>query len=191
MQYEQYFYNCSREYIDLINADLIEELLNVLHNMPKLTTQAIINLHLHLSLIKRGWSYDTRPSGLKDISPEILNKYGEYKVATINNRDLCLTSTTLGANWHADFAKSFDDKLVHIEVQFGKVEAMFKDFCGFRIAYFERRLALGVEIVMSEPYKYFAHRKGSGSGMAYFEIAKRTLPAIRLNCPIWLIGIKE
>ena len=26
---------------------------------------------------------------------------------------------------------------------------------------------------------------------AYFDIAKRTLPAIGLDCPIWLIGVKE
>jgi len=32
--------------------------------------------------------------------------------------------------------------LVQIEAQFGTVESMFKDFCGFRIAYYERRLAL-------------------------------------------------
>jgi hypothetical protein len=90
---------------------------------------------------------------------------------------------------HSDFAKLFDSKLVQVEVQFGKVESMFKDFCGFRIAYYEKRLALGIEIVMYEPSKYFAHRKNSISGMAYFDIAKRTLPAIGLDCPIWLIGI--
>ena len=98
MQYEHYYYNCSREYIDLINPNLFEELLNVLQNVPKLTTQAEINLHLHLSLIKRGWSYDTRPSGLKDISHELLNKYGEYEIDAFNNRNLCLTSSTLRAN---------------------------------------------------------------------------------------------
>lgn len=52
-----------------------------------------------------------------------------------------------------------------------------------------RRLALGIELVMCEPSKYFAHRKASVS--AYFDIAKRTLPAIGLDCPIWLIGLKE
>ncbi len=76
-------------------------------------------------------------------------------------------------------------------MQFGKVESMFKDFCGFKIAAYERRLALGIEVVMSEPNKYFSHRKKAMSGMAYFDIAKRTLPAIGLDCPIWLIGIKE
>jgi hypothetical protein len=89
------------------------------------------------------------------------------------------------------FAKSFDGKLVQLEVQFGKVESMFKDFCGFTIARFERRLSLGIEIILCEPNRYFSHRRQSTSGMAYFEIAKRTLPAIGLNCPIWLVGIQE
>jgi len=68
---------------------------------------------------------------------------------------------------------------------------MFKDFCGFRIARFEKRLTLGIEIVLCGPSKYFAHRRKSIGGMAYFDIAKNTLPAIGLECPIWLIGIKE
>jgi hypothetical protein len=58
-----------------------------------------------------------------------------------------------------------------------------------KIAYAERRLQLGIEIVMSQPYEYFARRKSSESEMAYFNIAKETLPIIGLYCPIWLIGI--
>ena len=108
-----------------------------------------------------------------------------------NNRSLCLTSSTLDASWHSDFAKAYPAGLVQVEVQFGKVEAMFKDFCGFRIAKYERRLALGIEIVLSEPSTYFAHRKASIGGMSYFGIAKETLPAIGLDCPVWLIGMKE
>jgi len=50
---------------------------------------------------------------------------------------------------------------------------------------------LGVEIVLCDPYKYFSHRVKAIGGMAYFNIAKNTLPAIGLNCPIWLIGIRE
>ena len=79
--------------------------------------------------------------------------------------------------------------MVQIEAQFGKVEAMFKDFCGFRIAYAEKRLALGIEIVIANPPSYFSHRKNTISGMASFNVAKSTLTTIGLNCPIWLIGI--
>jgi len=68
---------------------------------------------------------------------------------------------------------------------------MFKDFCGFRIAYSERRLALGIEIVLSNPNSYVAHRRHAIGGMASFDIARNTLTTIGLDCPIWLIGISE
>jgi hypothetical protein len=68
---------------------------------------------------------------------------------------------------------------------------MFKDFCDFRIAFAERKLALGIEIVLSDPNGYFAHRKSAVGGMASFNIAKNTLATIGLDCPIWLIGIEE
>jgi len=80
---------------------------------------------------------------------------------------------------------------VQVEAQFGKVEAMFKDFCGFRIAYAERRLALGIEIVLVDPPSYFAHQKSAVSGMASFDIAMNTLATIGLECPIWLVGVEE
>lgn len=101
-----------------------------------------------------------------------------------------MTSTTLEAKRHSDFANIYDGKLVQLEVQFGKVESMFKDFYGFKIARQERRLELGIEIVMSDPGKYFFNCKGSVSGMAYYQIAQKTLPSIGFDCPIWLIGIK-
>lgn len=176
MTIENYFYNCSREYLNKINKSIYDEITSAIENMPKHETQSDINRYLFKQLTDLGWSYDAIPPGIK-------NK------PTSNNRSLCLTSSTLQANWHSDFAKDYLGGLVQVEVQFGKVESMFKDFCGFKIAYAERRLLLGIEIVMSQPSEYFAHRKSSVSGMAYFDIAKETLPLIGLECPIWLIGI--
>ena len=117
--------------------------------------------------------------------------YGAWsdEIKKRNIRKFCLTSTTLDTRWHSDFAKAFGLNLVQVEAQFGKVEAMFKDFYGFRIAYAERILALGIEIVLSHPSSYFAHRKNAIGGMASFDIAKNTLTTIGLDCPIWLIGI--
>ena len=113
------------------------------------------------------------------------------EISQRNIRDLCQTSTTLETRWHSDFAKSFESGIVQIEAQFGKVEAMFKDFCGFRIAYAERRLALGIEIVLSDPDSYFSDPENANGGMAGFDIAKNTMTTIGFNCPIWLIGIGE
>ncbi|MEN6351412.1 MAG: hypothetical protein ABFD08_18725 [Syntrophomonas sp.] len=175
---EHYFYNCSKEYVNKISLNLYSEVIAAFSNMPKQETQSDINRYLFKQLTNKGWYYDSLPPGINHPSSP-------------NDRLLCLTSSTLQANWHSDFARSYNSGLVQLEVQFGKVEAMFKDFCGFQIAYAERRLLLGIEIVMSQPYDYFSHRKASVSGMAYFKVAKETLPLIGLECPIWLIGIGE
>ena len=193
MKCENYFYNCSKEYIDSIEDDLFSSILFTIERLPKRNTQSEINHDLFWLLTYSGWSYDSTPSGLLNspISDLCLNNIDKEIIKSRNNRNICITSTNLNANWHTDFAKAFDNKLVQIEAQFGKVESMFKDFCGFRISYYERRIVLGIEIVMYEPNKYFSHRKNSVTGMAYFDIAKQTLPIIGLECPIWLIGIKE
>lgn len=178
MRSQDYFYNCSREYILNIDKQLYTEVTTIIENLIKRNTQAEINRDLLISFSSKDWSFDSAPKDLEHLKKR-------------NTRSLCTTSSTLNARWHCDFAKVYDSSLVQLEVQFGTVESMFKDFCGFRIAYYEKRISLGIEIVMSEPNKYFAQRKESISGMAYFEIAKQTLPAIGLNCPIWLVGIYE
>ena len=190
MNHEEYFYNCSREYINSIDSSLYHELSSIIAKLTKRHTQSEINNDIFWLLTSQGWAYDTL-SGTSELPPPEYNLSNtKPNIGQTNNRSLCLTSTTMDASWHSDFAKRFGDKLVQIEAQFGKVESMFKDFCGFRIARFERRISLGVEIVLCEPYKYFAHRRNAIGGMAYFDIARKTLPAIGLDCPIWLIGIK-
>jgi hypothetical protein len=186
---DSYFYNCSREYLDSIDPSLYQEIVSSISCLPKRQTQTEINNDLYWLLTINGWAYDTR-SGVSAHPPSELGLEKHKVVTERNDRSLCLTSSTLDAFWHSDFAKPFSSGLVQIEAQFGKVESMFKDFCGFRIAHFEGRLVLGIEIVLCEPSVYFSHRKASIGGMAYFSIAGETLPAIGLQCPIWLVGIK-
>jgi hypothetical protein len=185
-----FFYNCSREYLDSIDSALYTEITDISKRLPKRPNQTDINNDFFWLLTDKGWSYDTLAgisiSPPKDILEDLVDR---RKIELRNNRSLCMTSSTLEASWHSDFGKLYGSNLIQIEVQFGKVESMFKDFCGFRIARLERKLALGIEIVMTEPAKYFEHRKASISGMAYFDIARKTLPAIGLDCPIWLIGL--
>jgi hypothetical protein len=191
MNPQSYFYNCSAEYIQSIDADLSTQIITVTQKLPKRQTQSEINSDLFWLLTSNNWNYDTILQGTGNSPPAEFNiDKSLTEIRSRNDRKLCLTSTTLDTRWHSDFAKSFGSKLVQIEAQFGKVEAMFKDFCGFRIAYAERRLSLGIEIVLSEPNKYFAHRRSSVGGMASFDIAKNTLTTIGLDCPIWLIGIE-
>ena len=191
MKCDHYFYQCSKEYINSIESNLYDEIVELISLLPKRQTQREVNIDIFWLLTPKGWAYDTL-GGISKSPPADLNIHNIDKpfVKNKNKRQLCLTTTSLGATWHADFAKQFSGKLVQIEAQFGKVESMFKDFCGFRMARAEERLALGIEIIMSNPGQYFSHRKKSISGMAYFEIAKKTLPAIDIECPIWVVGIK-
>ena len=192
MRSENYFYNCSRQYLDSINSSLYDEIIKAISQLPKRNTQSELNADLFWLLSSKGWSYDSTPTGVNDTPPKnlSLNETTLNDIKKNNVRDNCMTSTTLEAKWHSDFANIYNGKLVQLEVQFGKVESMFKDFCGFKIARHERRLELGIEIVMSDPVKYFSHRKGAVSGMAYYQIAQKILPSIGFDCPIWLIGIK-
>jgi hypothetical protein len=190
MNLQSYCYNCSPDYIDSINPSLHSSILSTLNQLPKRQTQSEINSDLFWLLLSDGWNFDSIPQGTGKTPPTDISLTVDLaQPKKVNCRRLCRTSTTLQTRWYADFAKAFGSKLVQIEAQFGKVEAMFKDFCGFRIAYAERRLALGIEIVLSEPTKYFAHRKSSIGGMASFDVARETLTTIGLECPIWLVGI--
>jgi len=191
MKAETYYYNCSPSYIDSIASDLHTQILETVEIMPKRSTQSEINFDLFWLLTSMGWSYDTTPSGIAKEPDECLGLDCHLDdIKPKNVRSLCLTSEILDNRWYADFSKQFDAGIVQVEAQFGKMEAMFKGFCGFRMAYAEKRLALGIEIVMVDPGAYFAHRKNSLIGMARFKTAKDTLNAIGLDCPIWLIGIE-
>lgn len=192
MNYENYFYHCSEEYISTVDLGLHKDIEEIIDKLPKRKTQSEINQDLFWLFTEKGWAYDSLPKKIPTEPPKELNisKTQLQQIKKNNKRSFCITSSTLNVRWFADFAKLYGDKLVQIEAQFGTVESMFKDFCGFRVASFEKRLALGIEIVLSEPNKYFSHRKSAIAGMAYFEVAKKTLSTIGLDCPIWLIGIK-
>jgi hypothetical protein len=189
---KNYYYNCSPEYIYLIDNGLYDQIVTIISTLPKRNTQSEIKTDLFWLLASYGWNYDAVPANAGAETPNLFNvDLTLDEIIQRNIRDFCQTSTTLETRWHSDFAKSFESGIVQIEAQLRNVEAMFKDFCGFRIAYAERRLALGIEILLTDPDSYFSDRANSKGGMAGFDIAKNTMTTIGFNCPIWLIGIGE
>jgi len=122
MKLRFYYFNCSPEYIQTIDPSIYDQIISIVGRIPKRQTQSEINTDLFWLFTSERWNYDTVPSGMAESSVEVSSieqSLDEKKKS--NNRNLCLTSTTLDTRWHADFAKSFDSKLVQIEAQFGKV----------------------------------------------------------------------
>lgn len=190
MKAESYYYNCSPGYIDSIAPDLRAQITETIEVLPKRSSPSEIDFDLFWLLTSIGWSYAKAPSGISAVPDECLGLDCQLKdIKPLNLRRLCLTTETLENRWYADFGKQFDAGIVQIETQFGKMEALFKELCGFRMAYVERRLALGIEIVVVNPGDYFTRRRSPANGLARFETAKDALTAIGLDCPIWLVGI--
>jgi hypothetical protein len=191
MNHRPYYYNCSADSIAAIDPDLHGEVETIIRMLPRREAPSRIKEDLFWLFTQKEWCFDTIPANAAPECPFPIDFMASIEVIRDRNlRDLCLTSSTMDTRWHSDYAKRYGNSLVQVEAQFGKVEAMFKDFCGFRIAYAERRLALGIEIVPVDPPRYGAHPENTARGMASFDIARHTLAAIGLACPIWLVGIE-
>ena len=113
-----YFYNCSRDYIDHIDPVLYSEIEDTVSNLPIRETQSEINRDLFWLLTSRGWSYDARPTMVDQLPPDDLPLVAVSleQIQNKNNSSLCRTSTTIPARWKSDFAKVFQGGLVHLEV---------------------------------------------------------------------------
>src|SRR5208283_1352300 len=109
MNSESYFHNCSEEYVDSVAPTLFDEIKDIISKLPKRPTQAQINQDLFWLLTSKGWSYDTLPAEIDDLPPpELASEVITLReIKDTNNRELCITSTTIEARWHSDFAKSY------------------------------------------------------------------------------------
>ena len=191
MEFKSFHYNCTAEYIETIDPRLQDEVGAIVRMLPRRDTPELIKEDLFWLFTHKGWCYDTMPAQSNPECPFELDIMESLEVVRDRNlRELCLTSSTLETRWHADFAKRYGNRLVQVEAQMGQAEEMFKDFCGFRIAHAEGRLALGIEIVLIDPARHRPQGHRTGNHPASYDIAKQTLTTIGLDSPIWLLGIK-
>jgi hypothetical protein len=95
-----------------IDPSLHDEIITAITGLQKRETQAELNRDLFWLLCSLGWSFDTRPPKVAENPPYDLGiNTSLSEIRSQNNRELCRTSTTLGANWHADFARSYPSGL--------------------------------------------------------------------------------
>lgn len=193
MRHQEYFYNCSPEYVEGTDRHLREEVLGAISRLRKRQTQLELNQDIVWLLGSHGWDFSAFPKFMPETPPADLGigDVTKKRLKTRQNKKSCLASTILEHKWEIDFSKTFGKQRVYLEAQFGKKEAALMDVCKLRIAYCEKHLSLGIEVVLSEPNEYFSHRRGAVTGMAKFSVVKEILPVIGVDCPIWLIGLEE
>lgn len=193
MRHLEYFYRCSPEYVGAIDSQLRSEVLGVITRLRKRSTQLEINQDITWLLGHQSWNFSSLPPSMPKAAPVDL-EIGEFtkkELESRRKRELCLAPTILRHRWVFDFSKTFGQHRVCLEAQFGKKEAALMDFSKLQIAYHERHLSLGIEMLMAEPRAFFRNRSASVSGMAEFSVAKEILPILGLECPVWLVGIVE
>lgn len=108
---QSYYYNCSSEYIQSIEPDLHPQIVTIINQLPKRQSQSQINADIFWLLTSKGWNYDTVLQGTGNSPPPDLKIETPFaEIRNRNNRNLCLTSTTLDTRWHSDFAKNNRDR---------------------------------------------------------------------------------
>ena len=74
MNPQSYFYNCSPEYINSIDPDLYDQIIQTITRLPKRQTQSEINSDLFWYLTSDGWFYDSVPTGTDGRQPDGLKQ---------------------------------------------------------------------------------------------------------------------
>jgi len=92
---KNFYYNCSPEYIYLIDNSLYDQIVTVISTLPKRNTQSEINADLFWLLASYGWNYDVVPNEADAESFEPVEvDLTLDEISQKNIRDLCQTSTT-------------------------------------------------------------------------------------------------
>ena len=191
MNYSFHYYNCSPDYISTIDSNLISNLTEILKKLPKRKHYSETAVDLFWQITSAGWFYSKIPSNIKDHSPKDLNlSLTLDEIKKLHNEEMCKTSQNLPTHTTSDFAKKLNNKTVKMGVQFGSLEKLSQDFIKYRISYVEKRLDLGIELVIKDKTIFSLDEDNDSESPVLFNTATNTLVMLGLECPICLIGIE-
>jgi len=172
MRILSHYYKCSSEYLSSISPDIEKEINQVLNKLTGEKDTKIPLDDLAWILASNGWAFSQPlPDGPKQ-SPTM------NSVIESNDPELCKTSSNLEIETESDFAKKFDTQMVQLEIQADDLEEIASDLIKFRIAFAEKRIQVGIEIIIQ-----------NGNGLSEFENVKDMLVKLDVDCPVWLISI--
>jgi hypothetical protein len=154
MAHSYRYYKCSPEYLQSISPDIEKEIKQILEKIKKKNNPKNVISDLYSILPSYEWVHCDEKSDS-------------------GNLNICRTSANPDLATKADFAKLFNDQIVHLEIQSGKMSEIASDVVKFRIGFAEKRIAAGIEMV---------------SGVDLEQVIDM-LVLLDIDCPIWVIGI--
>ena len=191
MDHKSFYHKCSPDYIKSIDPNLMDDLARSIKMIPKRSNKDAVLKNFFWLLASDGWNFHSPPPGLSETAPEEFNlslKLSDIKKS--NDPGLCVTSNKINTDTQSDYAKLYGPQLVQLEIQFATMEEAAKDFTEFRIAFAEKRIGLGIELVPGSRELFSPDNKTGEDTPAYFDEAQKMLVMLDLDCPIWLIGLE-
>lgn len=155
MTYASHYYKCSLEYLNSISPNIEKEIKQVLDELVAKNDPKNLTNDLFLILPSHGWSHSGTPT-------------------ESNDPNLCRTSSGPELETKSDFAKIFDDQLIQLEIQSGQLYDIASDVAKFKIAFAEKRIQAGIEIII-----------GIDPANAIDMLVK-----LDVDCPVWVICLK-
>lgn len=191
MDFKSFYHKCSPDYLNSIDPDLENHISRIIKLIPKRNNEDAILADFFWLLASNSWCFHSPPPSLSLTPPKDLNLSASFNdIEKSNDPDLCVTSKKIETDTQSDYAKLWGSQLVQLEIQFATMEEATKDFTKFRIAFAEKRIGLGIEIVLENPDLFLSDKKTGENTQAHFDEVKKMLSMLDLDCPIWLIGIE-
>jgi len=182
MDIQSYFYNCSLEYIDSIDPTLSVEIKDLFKKLAVVQDNKVLMANVFWMLASNGWSFSELLESISNDPPSSLTV--NFKLSEIkknNSFDLCAASLKSDTPKYNDFAKSLDDQIIHLNIAARESEKLTVDFTNFQLAYAEKRIPLGIELVPIQ---------SSDPDGACFDLGVELISMLKFDCPIWLIGLR-
>ena len=182
MDIQSYFYNCSLEYIDSIDPTFSIELKDLFKKLAEAQDDKVLLANVFWMLASNGWSFSESSESISNYPPSGLKV--NFKLSEIkkqNSFDLCAASLKSDTPKYNDFAKTLNDQIIHLNIAARESEKLTVDFTNFQLAYAEKIIPLGIELVPMH---------SSDPDGACFDLGVELLSMLKFDCPTWLIGLR-
>jgi len=180
MKYFSFFYKSSPDYLKTISPGLEKEIYETLETLPERNHRKENHDDLFWLLFSKGWAFSSSHSINGNNPPEDLGLSLNNPLES-NDPKICRVSTVLEIDSESGFSKKFGKNLVHSNIQENSLKEISADVTKFRIAFREKRIQTGIEMV-------FMNNKTDDTKDS-FENVKDLLFKLDIDCPIWLLGV--